>query len=857
MGKQRLPQTLTPFIGRRNEIGEIGRRLADPSCRLCTLLGSGGVGKTRLAIEVARLWPESGDVAFVALQPLRSPELIVAAVADALGLALPGADDPEMQLLHYLRDRTALLVLDNFEHLLEGAEFLSNLLQRAPGVKLLVTSRASLNLQEEWIYPVAGLPFPRCDSAPEGDHANPAEFDAVRLFASCVERIRPDFPLQAEMEQVLRVCRLVEGTPLALELAAAWAKTLTIAAIADEIEQDLGFLATSVRNVEERHRSMQAVFERSWQLLTPPEQSIFQQMSVFRGGFDRAAAVAVCGASLPRLAALLDKSLLRWQPDGRYQVHELLRQFAADRLAQNPELLLSVRDAHCTCYLRFLGDRFDDLTQERQQEALAEIVPELDNIRSAWQWAVDHGRMAELEHAAMALHTFCQYQSRFSEGAEMLGAARATVEAAPASCRRDIALAVLLNCSGWLEMRFGRVQAAVAMQQQALALYEKHGRLPTPGTGTDPLTALSVLAVTCGDYGQAVAHGLRAWERAAARIDRRNQAFAGYGLTSAAVSQGHYETALQQAIETLALTKAIGNRWFMAYVYNQLGDITQALGDRAAARDYYRLSFAIREEFNDPEGMAVALGHLGELALGEEAYGEAHELYQRSLAFYRNLGDRGGLVRTLHGLAVSAHQMGDTTGARHYFQEALQIAAELQAVPLTLSLLVGVAAFLIGGGVPDSGMQALTLVANHPASERVTRERARQLQAQAGRPPAAAAVARGDPPANSGLDLETELNVTLNRLLIELASERAIARAALLPPAVATATRPQQLPDPLSERELEVLQLIAGGATNPEIAAALTVALSTVKTHVNNIYGKLGVSHRVQAINRARELNLV
>jgi predicted ATPase/DNA-binding CsgD family transcriptional regulator len=857
MGKQRLPQTLTPFIGRRNEIGEIGRRLADPSCRLCTLLGSGGVGKTRLAIEVARLWPESGDVAFVALQPLRSPELIVAAVADALGLALPGADDPEMQLLHYLRDRTALLVLDNFEHLLEGAEFLSNLLQRAPGVKLLVTSRASLNLQEEWIYPVAGLPFPRCDSAPEGDHANPAEFDAVRLFASCVERIRLDFPLQAEMEQVLRVCRLVEGTPLALELAAAWAKTLTIAAIADEIEQDLGFLATSVRNVEERHRSMQAVFERSWQLLTPPEQSIFQQMSVFRGGFDRAAAVAVCGASLPRLAALLDKSLLRWQPDGRYQVHELLRQFAADRLAQNPELLLSVRDAHCTCYLRFLGDRFDDLTQERQQEALAEIVPELDNIRSAWQWAVDHGRMAELEHAAMALHTFCQYQSRFSEGAEMLGAARATVEAAPASCRRDIALAVLLNCSGWLEMRFGRVQAAVAMQQQALALYEKHGRLPTPGTGTDPLTALSVLAVTCGDYGQAVAHGLRAWERAAARIDRRNQAFAGYGLTSAAVSQGHYETALQQAIETLALTKAIGNRWFMAYVYNQLGDITQALGDRAAARDYYRLSFAIREEFNDPEGMAVALGHLGELALGEEAYGEAHELYQRSLAFYRNLGDRGGLVRTLHGLAVSAHQMGDTTGARHYFQEALQIAAELQAVPLTLSLLVGVAAFLIGGGVPDSGMQALTLVANHPASERVTRERARQLQAQAGRPPAAAAVARGDPPANSGLDLETELNVTLNRLLIELASERAIARAALLPPAVAAPTRPQPLPDPLSERELEVLQLIAGGATNPEIAAALTVALSTVKTHVNNIYGKLGVSHRVQAINRARELNLV
>jgi predicted ATPase/DNA-binding CsgD family transcriptional regulator len=856
MGKLHLPQTLTPFIGRQNEISDIGRRLADPSCRLCTLLGSGGVGKTRLAIEVARQWPESGDVAFVALQPLRSPDLIVAAVADALGLALPGADDPEVQLLHYLRDRTALLVMDNFEHLLEGAGFLSNLLQRAPGVKLLVTSRASLNLQEEWIYPVAGLPFPRCDSAPDGADANPAEFDAVRLFASCVERIRPDFALQVEMEQVLRVCRLVEGTPLALELAAAWAKTLTIAAIADEIERDLGFLATSVRNVEERHRSMQAVFERSWQLLTPPEQTIFQQMSVFRGGFDRAAAVAVCGASLLRLAALLDKSLLRWQPDGRYQVHELLRQYAAARLAQNPELLLSVRDAHCTYYLHFLGDRFDDLTLERQQGALAEIMPELDNIRSAWRWALDHGRMADLAYAAMALHTLCQYQSRFSEGAEMLGAAKATVEAAPAGCARDVALAVLLNCSGWLEMRFGRVQAAMAMQQQALALYEKYDRLPTPGTGTDPLTALSVLAVTCGDYSQAVAHGRRAWERAAARGDRRNQAFAGYGLTSAAVSQGHYESALQHASETLALTKAIGNRWFMAYVYNQMGDITQALGDRTTARDYYRLSFAIREEFNDPEGMGVALGHLGELALGEEACGEAHELYQRSLALYRKLGDRGGLVRTLHGLAVSAYQMGNPAAARRYFQEALQIAAELQAVPLTLSLLVGVAAFLIAGGVPESGVQALTLVASHPASERVTRERARQLQPQAGRQPAAAAVAHDDPPANGGLDLETELNVTVNRLLVELASERAGAPAAPLP--AATPMRQQQpLPDALSERELEVLQLIAGGATNPEIAAALTVALSTVKTHVNNIYGKLGVSHRVQAINRARELNLI
>jgi predicted ATPase len=299
----------TSFIGREKEYSDIRQLLAQADCHILTLVGPGGIGKTRLALQVSAM--NQDDFArgtFVAyLQPLRSSQFFVSAVADALGVSLTGPEPPLVQLAHYLSDKEALIVIDNFEHLLDAADQLAQLLSSTPHVKYLITSREALNLREEWLYPVLGLSFPtQADGRSSGQND-----DAVQLFHERAQRVYPDFALDKEIEAVVQICQLVGGMPLALELAAAWRKTLNCQEIADEIQGGLEFLTTHMRNVSERHHSMQTVFDQTWQRLTARQQAVFKKLSVFRGGFLREAVVAITGASLPILSALVDKSLLR------------------------------------------------------------------------------------------------------------------------------------------------------------------------------------------------------------------------------------------------------------------------------------------------------------------------------------------------------------------------------------------------------------------------------------------------------------------------------------------------------------------------------------------------------------------
>jgi DNA-binding SARP family transcriptional activator/predicted ATPase len=332
-----LPAPVTSFVGRADELALIAERLADPHCRLLSILGPGGVGKTRLAREAAAAARDRGDdifldgVFFIPLSAVRSLPALAAAVASALGLACPAGADPQTELLRRLRDRYLLLVLDGFEHLAPEASFLTAILQYAAGVKLLVTSQQRLHLAGEWVLELAGLPY-----APLGPSEGVEIYSAIQLFLQRAQQARPDFaPSARDLQVITFICELVEGSPLAIELAAALTRFMSCAEIAQAVESSLDALVAFEHDLPARHRSIRAAFEHSWRLLTSAEQQALRRLAALHGEFTAESAEQAASVSQPLLIALADKSLLRRGATGRYALHELLRRFVVEKQAES------------------------------------------------------------------------------------------------------------------------------------------------------------------------------------------------------------------------------------------------------------------------------------------------------------------------------------------------------------------------------------------------------------------------------------------------------------------------------------------------------------------------------------------
>jgi predicted ATPase len=386
-----------------------------------------------LALQVAQLLFEARanqidithGVFFVSLTPIETTGEVVATVAEALSFSFYSHVPPRQQLLDYLRDKRLLLVLDNFEHLLnptsagagDAVQLLSEICAAAPGVTTLVTSREALNIQEAWFHPITEMAFPtEQESGSETASAALLDYDAVQLFMQGAQRARVKFSLADEKDAVLKICRLVGGVPLGIELAASWLKVLPATKIASEIERSLDILSTRLQNLPERHRSMRAVLAYSWQRLTPAEQLVLQRLSVFRGSFTETAAEEVAGASLLTLATLVEKSLLQVRENTRYGMHELLRQFAENQLQASPQEALTARQQHSTYFLEFLQSQQQWFFGTKQKLALAEIAAEIENIRTAWHWSVSQAYLAVLDQAVSSLFQFYELRSRFKEG---------------------------------------------------------------------------------------------------------------------------------------------------------------------------------------------------------------------------------------------------------------------------------------------------------------------------------------------------------------------------------------------------------------------------------------------------------
>ncbi len=415
-----LPFRRTSFVGRELELSEVAELMAHNECRLLSVVGPGGVGKTRLALKAAeeQLWAGAflDGVVFVPVEALTDASSIPAVVAGALGLSLSGEEDARSVVLRFLAEKHLLLVLDNFEHVLEGTSFIQELSLNSPRLKLLATSRERLNVEGEWVFEVEGLAFPEESMTLE----RARYFDAVQLFVERAKRAQPGFSLTPEtLPVVMRISQLVDGMLLALELAASWLRALPVGDIVKELESSIDLLESPARDVPERHRSVRAVFDHSWSLLSEREKEALRRLSVFRGGFRREAAAVVAGATLLVLARLVDKSFLSMSPEGRYDRHPLLSQYTLEKLADLPQEREEVEQKHGSYYLRFVRELQPDLWTLARKEAFRVFLEELANIRAAWDWATLNLKVDEIERTTPVMCDFFGF--RLTEGLEYFG----------------------------------------------------------------------------------------------------------------------------------------------------------------------------------------------------------------------------------------------------------------------------------------------------------------------------------------------------------------------------------------------------------------------------------------------------
>lgn len=773
----RVPSPSAPLVNRTDELAQIGDFLNHPTYRLMTLTGPGGIGKTRLAIEAAwriaeaaKAGPDeahgrdspkfSHGIFFIALDSLSSPEFLVPTLADVLDFSFYSGPEPTAQLLNYLRGKHLLLVLDNFEHLLaaspekSGADLIGDILDYAPKVKILAVSRERLNLLEEQLLPIQGLSLPTFPNAPvqesnaqvfaidDKDWGEVRNNSAVQLFVQRAQAVQPGFAPSPEGKyQIVRICRLTEGVPLAIELATSWLRVLSCQEIAQEIKQNLDFLATSLRNIPERQRSLRAVFDYSWQLLSDEEKRVFRQLSVFRGGFTREAAEHVIGASLPLLLAFTDKSLLHRTESGRYERHRLLWQYTASKLDEAPQEKEQVFDCHCDYYGAFLSQQKAALLGGHQKEALAEINAEIENVRNSWQYAIAQGKVKWIEQALESLFHFYDIRSWFHEGAEAFDRAATALSGEDEHGRQGeqsfkasgypIVLGKLLARRGWFLFQLGQHEPALARLQEGLKLL-RHAGIDARRELVFPLNYLGAIHRHLGEYDQAEAYLQESVAICHEMNDLFSAAIALTVLGQVAYLKGEYTQAKQLCEESLTLKWKTGDRRGITFSLNLLGQVAHTSGEYLEAKRFFQESLVISQAIGDDRGVALCLNYLGDVVQMLAEYQGAKQLFQESLTIFKEIGNQWGVISTQIKLGYVAEMLEENAVAKGYFKDALALALEIQAVPLLLDALAGLALLMITEGNSDQEfvLELLALILNHPASSQDTRDRAARLLAE-------------------------------------------------------------------------------------------------------------------------------
>ena len=639
-----VPENITPFVGRQQEVEQLRTALVEHKQRLITLLGAGGMGKTRLAMAIGQQIVAThrgaflDGVFFVPLANVTDVEQVTYAIAAAVGIELQGGDSAETNLIEALSNKELLLILDNLEQLLVTNtlhDLLSRIIQACPDVYILATSRERLNLYEEVVQDVGGLPLPPNQLVADAD------YPAIELFVRTAQRIRNDFSADTPDNQAIaNITRLVDGAPLAIELAASLVRQTNVSDIASNLAKTLPQIESNLHNIPERQRSLRAVFDHSWVLLTAKQQRHFAALSIFPDSFTTDAALAIVGLSLNQLFDLQDKSLVATRGDGRHQLHPLLKEFSAEKLTTQDDHAEKLRQTHATYFCQWVKSIEETHSEEERSR---QLLPEFANVRAAWLW---YSRNQAIDLLAELLNPLFDHFLRTHRYADCIQTFQVTLDNLTAT-NSEVAIlrGRLLNGQGRALVQSGIVAKAADKFQEAITLFEQHN------APVHLARALAQLAMT-------------------------------------KVRSGDYEDASKLVQQSLVLAQRNEEGGLIALCNNLLGSIHKSLGKLEAAAGYFQQGLEVRRALADQIGIAMVLNNLGNLALEQEAFEQAFAYFEQAKDIFVQESYAPGEAAAIANAALAAHKAGRFEQVKTLTERSLAIR---RAIPdprgITLALI--------------------------------------------------------------------------------------------------------------------------------------------------------------------------